>query len=90
MKIRKIDIGKKIISLYEKIVDFFVKLNILEIKFSQLIPSKHRWDIIWTFIPLIHLANKDKIRLKQEENFGEIYVTRGEGDAAISETEGRS
>lgn len=90
IKIRKVDIGKKIVTLYEKILEFFKKLNIFEIKFSQLTPSKHRWDIIWTFIPLIHLANKDKIRLKQEENFGEIYVTRGEGDAAVSETEGRS
>ncbi|MDD5182355.1 MAG: segregation/condensation protein A [Candidatus Nanoarchaeia archaeon] len=89
IKIRKVDIGKKIVSLYERIVEFFSKLKIFEIKFSQLVPSKHRWDIIWTFIPLIHLANKDKIRLRQEEEFGEIYVTRGEGDAAVSEAKSR-
>jgi len=83
---RKIDIGKKIVSLYEKIVSFFSKFNILEIKFSQLVPSKHRWDVIWTFIPLIHLANKDKIRLKQEEEFGEIYVSRGEGNSDEAES----
>jgi segregation and condensation protein A len=87
IRIRKVDIGKKIALLYDKIINFFSKLNIFEIKFSQLVPSNHRWDIIWTFIPLMHLANKDKVRLKQEEEFGEIYVARGE--RLGEESEGR-
>lgn len=73
-EIKKVDIGKKIKSLYSKIFDFFKTFNVKEIKFSQLIPKKHRWDMIWTFIPLIHLANKGEVNLRQEEHFGEIYV----------------
>jgi segregation and condensation protein A len=81
--IRRVDVAEKIKGVYSKVVDFFKKFKIEEITFSQLTPSKHRWDILWTFLPLIHLANKDKVRLRQDEAFGEIYVRRGE------ETEGR-
>lgn len=79
IRVKKVDISKKIIDLYEKILRLFASIG-KELKFTKLVPSKHRWDIIWTFIPLIHLANKDKIRLRQEEDFGEIYVSRGEGN----------
>jgi segregation and condensation protein A len=78
IKLKKVDVGEKIRGLYSKIVGFFQKFKLSEIKFSQLIPTKHRWDVIWTFIPLVHLANKGKVKLRQEENFGEIYVRRRE------------
>lgn len=73
-EIKKVDIGEKIKGLYTKIVDFFKNMNVHEMEFSKLIPTKHRWDIIWTFIPLIHLAHNGRVRLRQEEPFGEIYV----------------
>lgn len=75
---RKIDIGAKIDLLFKKIMLFFEGMKLPEVKFSQLVPSKTREDIIWTFIPLLHIANKGKVRLRQEEDFGEIYVTREE------------
>lgn len=74
VKIKKIDLGEKIAVLYTRIVSFFKKFKTNEITFSTLTPSRQREDIIWTFVPLIHLANKGKIKLRQDEQFGEIYV----------------
>jgi len=74
VKIKKIDLGEKIATLYMRIVSFFKKFKTNEITFSTLTPSRQREDIIWTFVPLIHLANKGKIKLRQDEQFGEIYV----------------
>lgn len=78
VKLKKIDIGESIKNLFSRITIFFESLKLPEIKFSQLIPSKFRPDIIWTFIPLIHLANQGKVKLRQEEDFGEIYVSKQE------------
>ncbi|MCD6575946.1 MAG: segregation/condensation protein A [Nanoarchaeota archaeon] len=77
LKLKKIDLSEKIALLYTRILDFFKKFNKDVIKFSSLVPSKQREDILWTFIPLIHLANKGKVKIEQEEEFGEIYVRAG-------------
>jgi segregation and condensation protein A len=83
-EIRKVDIGEKIKNLYNKISDFFQQFKTKEVEFSKLIPTRHRWDIIWTFIPLVHLANKGEVRLRQDEPFGEIYV-RGREETESSD-----
>jgi segregation and condensation protein A len=83
VKIKKIDVAERIKLLLQKISMFFNTLGLPEIKFSQLLHSKLRTDIIWTFIPLIHLSNKGAVKLRQEEDFGEIYVSRpGEGQGS--------
>lgn len=84
IKIKKIDIGERIRTIFEKISLLFESWKVPEIKFSQLIPSKLREDIIWTFTPLMHLAHQRKVKLRQEEDFGEIYVSR------LQETESSS
>jgi segregation and condensation protein A len=81
VEIKKFDLAEKIKSLYGKITGFFKKLKVTEILFSSLIPSKNRWDMIWTFIPLIHLADKGIVGLRQEELFGEIYVSKREQES---------
>ncbi len=68
------NIGEKIKNLYAKIMIFFKKMKKDEVTFTELNPSKDRKDIIWTFVPLLHLATQEKIRLRQEDTFGEIYV----------------
>ena len=74
LKLKKIDLGEKIAILYTRIVDFLKRFKTEEITFSKLVPTKQREDMIWTFIPMVHLANKGKISIRQEEEFGEIYV----------------
>ena len=74
LKLKKVDIGEKISLLYQKIIDFIKKFKKEEVTFSELVPSKRKEDLIWTFVPLVHLANKGKVQIRQEEEFGEIYV----------------
>jgi len=42
--------------------------------FSHLVEGKDALEVIDTFIPLLFLANREKILLWQDEFFGEIYV----------------
>ncbi len=74
LKLKKVDLSEKIAVLFNRIVDFLKKFKTEEMSFSKLVPSKQREDIIWTFVPLIHLANKGKVSIRQEKEFGEIYV----------------
>jgi chromatin segregation and condensation protein Rec8/ScpA/Scc1 (kleisin family) len=60
--------------LYSKILNFFKKSE--TIKFSELTPSSKKEDKIYTFIPLLHLVNSNKIDLEQNEHFGEIFIKK--------------
>jgi chromatin segregation and condensation protein Rec8/ScpA/Scc1 (kleisin family) len=31
-------------------------------------------DVIWTFVPLLHLSNQEKVLLEQAQHFGEIDI----------------
>lgn len=75
-KFKASDIGKRIKETYNKIMSFFSRISKEEITFTELNPSRKREDIIFTFVPLLHLANKQKINLRQEESFGEVYIGR--------------
>ncbi len=77
-EVKKVKIGELIQNLYDKLTAMFKKFEI--IPFSKLVPSWNRKDIVWTFLPLIHLSAKHKVKLNQEEEFGEIYVQRESGD----------
>ncbi len=73
--------------LYEKIVSFF-RLG-RKITFSVLCPSKEKEDKVYTFIPLLHLANQRKIDIEQKEHFGEIEIylrsAKALGERALKE-----
>ena len=69
---KKIDISKLIKDVYDKISTFFqTKENL---KFSNLVNSERKEDKIMTFIPVLHLANQEKITIEQEQEFGDIDI----------------
>lgn len=72
---KKFDIGEAIKGVYSRIISFF-KLNSGKkfVTFNQLVPSNTRKDAVYTFIPLLHLFNDNKLDLEQKEHFGEINV----------------
>lgn len=45
-----------------------------KLTFSMLVPSEKKEDKVFTFIPLLHLSNQNKVELEQEEHFGEIAI----------------
>lgn len=80
---RKFDITEAIKGLYSRIMVFFGSSKDKQITFSQLVPSQEKKDKVYTFIPLLHLYNDNKIHLEQKEHFGEINIKLkgGESDA---------
>ncbi len=72
LKLKEVKIEDRIQFLINKLIELFKFSE--SVTFSSLLSKKDRKEIIYTFIPLLFLANQDKIDLIQEEEFQEIYV----------------
>jgi segregation and condensation protein A len=72
---KKKDITEVIKDIYGSIKSFFSRGS-EKLTFSKLAPSKSKEDKVYTFIPLLHLANQDhrKIDLFQQKHFGDIEI----------------
>lgn len=66
------DIEIRIKEIYEEIV------QAKTIKFSQLVHSWTKHEIVQIFLPVLHLANRDMIQCDQEEMFKEIFIRLAE------------
>lgn len=71
---RKKDITQIIREVYGRIKSFFIGALKDRLTFSKLLPSETKEDKVYTFIPLLHLAQQNKIELVQEVPFGDIGV----------------
>jgi len=60
--------------VYGRIRLFFVNALQGKLTFTKLLPSESKEDKVHTFIPLLHLAQQNKIELVQESHFGEIEI----------------
>ncbi len=82
-KFNVVDMMKKV---YSKLNNLFSRKE--KVVFSELVESNRREDKVYTFIPLLHLANQDesKISLMQNRPFGEIIITPYQDSLANSKT----
>ena len=71
---KKRDITQIIRDVYGKIRSFFITAIGSKLTFSKLLPSESKEDKVYTFIPLLHLAQQNKIELIQDAPFGEISI----------------
>jgi len=71
---KKKDITLIIREVYGKIKSFFITTLRDKLTFSKLLPSDSKEDKVYTFIPLLYLAQQNKIELVQENSFGEIEI----------------
>ena len=71
---KKRDITQIIRDVYGRIKSFFISALGSKLTFSKLLPSESKEDKVYTFIPLLHLAQQNKVELVQETPFGEIEV----------------
>ena len=71
---KKRDVTEIIREVYGKIKSFFFSALQGKLTFSRLLPSESKEDKVHTFIPLLHLAQQNKIELVQENAFGEIEI----------------
>ncbi len=70
--IKEIRMEDRINLIVEKLIQMFVGREMVAM--SDLLTKKDRKDIVYTFLPLLFLANMEKVDLEQEEPFTEIYV----------------
>ncbi len=67
----------------ERIEKIFAEINSKKsIMFSQLVPSWRRKEIVSTFLPLLYLSQRGRIRCDQEEMFMDISINIIEEAAA--------
>ena len=71
---KKKDVTEIIREVYGQIKSFFFKALGGKLTFTKLLPSESKEDKVRTFIPLLHLAQQNKIDLMQESPFGEIEI----------------
>ena len=72
---KKKDVTEIIREVYGRIKSFFLSaIAGGKLTFSKLLPSESKEDKVHTFIPLLHLAQQNKIELVQNAPFGEIEV----------------
>jgi segregation and condensation protein A len=76
----KVDITRLIESMSTALIKIF-KTND-KVAFSSLVKGNSREEKVYTFMPLLHLANMDHrlIDLSQEKNFAEIYISPANND----------
>ena len=82
---KKKEITEIIRDVYGKIKAFFVGALQGKLTFSKLLPSESKEDKVHTFIPLLYLAQQNKIDLVQENPFGEIEILLRKKEENISE-----
>lgn len=68
----EVDISEMITTLYNKIYNRPEE----RIPFSSLVPKKTASSAVDTFLPLLHLANEQKVDLEQEGIFEELFVLK--------------
>jgi segregation and condensation protein A len=67
-----IDIESKITDMYATILTLAEKSEV--VRFSALVQGIKRRGAIRTFILILFLANRGRIQLWQDEEFGEMYI----------------
>jgi segregation and condensation protein A len=68
---RKFDLGAAMLGLLDRII---AGASAGRLTFNALCPSTSRMDTVYTFIPLLHLANQQRVDLLQQEHFGDIEI----------------
>lgn len=72
IKLNEFRVDKEMEKVYQKILSLADSYNL--VMFSKLVDEKSRKGIIYTLIPLLFLAQKEKISIIQETFFGDIFI----------------
>lgn len=76
LPVRKFDLGASVANLLQRLKSMFSYKK--RLTFTDLLPTHSKQDKVYTFIPLLHLSNQQKVDLEQAEPFGEIEVKLAE------------
>jgi len=76
LPVRKFDLGASVTNLLQRLKSMFSYKK--RLTFTDLLPTHSKQDKVYTFIPLLHLSNQQKVELEQAVPFGEIEVKLAE------------
>ena len=87
---RNFDITQGLNLVYKAIATHYVNNTdsaTNQLTFFKLVPSTKRHDKVFTFIPLLHLRNMQKVEMDQSEHFGDfsVVLTNPNPHAALTE-----
>ena len=72
---RSIDIMEVIHDIFHKVQYYSNKDQKQKLTFTKLLPPRAgKQDKVYTFLPLLHLENQQKVEMNQKEPFDEIHV----------------
>lgn len=71
---RKIDMGKLIHDVYQKVLTLFGQQE--HVLFTHVVSGPKKEDTVLTLLPLLHLHNEKKVTLEQDVPFGEIRIRK--------------
>ncbi len=71
-KINRISLKDRIKVIYTSLRGYLKHPQKIEMPYSELAPSKE--EKIYSFLPILHLSNKKKLFLYQEQHFEEIFM----------------
>ncbi len=74
---RTFDVTAALTNLFQRIISLFGARK--KLTFNELLPCNTKQDKVYTFIPLLHLSNHQKVELEQSEAFGDIHIKVMEG-----------
>ncbi len=80
LNLPEVDISELIETLYRKIYS----MKEQKIPFKVLLPQKTANHAVDTFLPLLHLANEQKIDLEQEGIFSELFILKQKQEAGAA------
>ena len=69
---KSFDIKNMAVSVYTKVISLFKKRKV--VYFNDIIKSPNKEDVIYSFIPLLHLDFSKVVNLIQDEHFGKIKI----------------
>lgn len=72
-KADRVPLGIKVRDIFSKIKTHLKHPEVMHMKFSELAPTKQ--EKLASFLPILHLANREKVYLQQEKHFDEILMT---------------
>lgn len=76
LPVRKFDLGQSVVKLLQRLNSLFSFKK--RLTFNDLVPSQSKQDKVYTFIPLLHLSNQQKVELEQASPFGDIEIRLAE------------
>jgi len=82
-----VNITDLIDNVYKRIKKYMELKNKSKVRFKDLVPSQSKTDMIYTFIPILHLSQLRRVDLEQNEAFSDIFILPTKNQKKLDKSE---